>query len=84
MYAAVLYKYYRCADLALKPELLCLFGAFILMVNARASGEFTFIIGIYWTVIWMLWIVDVTAGINEDDVSVWNFALSVAEPDEGT
>ncbi len=55
------------------------------MVNAlRASGEFSFIIGIYWTVIWMLWIVDVIAGINEDDVSVWNFSLSVAEPDEGT
>lgn len=31
----------------------------------------------------MLWNVDVIAAINEGDVSVWNFALSVAEPDEG-
>lgn len=49
------------------------------MVKAlQEGGEFSFIIGIYWTVIWMLWIVDVIAGINEDDVSVWNFTLSVA------
>lgn len=38
------------------------------------------------TVIWILWNVDVIAGINEVDVdvAVWNLALSVAECDEGT